>query len=836
MADKRKGAKQTAWQIQAASSSLLLETKPDLWDSGKKSGAESLDISYSGKSLFSRMAVYWRVRVWDLKGKESPWSSTAIFEMGFLSKSDWQADWIAATPPNSGEPSPCFRKMFTVTKTPVKARLYVTAHGVFETHINGRRVGDDYLTPGWTDYNKRLYYLVYDVTEHIQEGINIASAMLGNGWFAGRLGWGDQKHYYGERPSLLYQLEITYSDGFRELVCSGNGWKSKYGPIISSDIYDGETYDSRLAIKGWMEAGFNDSNWTPVELLKRSEALLVSKPNLPIRRQETLPALSISEPSPNIYIFDFGQNMVGWACVRIKGLMEGEFVKLRFGEMLNSDGTLYTANLRSAKATDIYIGDGSSDEVWEPRFTFHGFRYVELSGAAAKPVLTDVYGIVLHSEMEPIGSFECSDPAVNRLQKNILWGLKSNFLDVPTDCPQRDERLGWTGDAQVFIRTASFNRSVASFFEKWCADIRDAQFDTGVIPHVVPDVLRSKDTNIYDHGNGCAAWADAVVICPWMIYLCYADKKILEDNYDAMRHFVDWRERTAKEFIHSHSCFGDWLAIDLIHNNPGKTTTPRDLISTAYFARTAEIVANVAQIIGKKSDAQKYLVLHKKVKKAFVKEFVSVTGRIVGDTQTSYLLALGFNLLPANTRKYATKRLVDDIEKRGWHLSTGFVGTPLLAPVLSSIGRTDVAYRLLLQTTYPSWLYTVAQGATTMWERWNSWTKETSFGDVSMNSFNHYAYGAIGEWLYATVAGIDFDVNKPGYKHIILRPEPGGTLTSAKAELITRYGKVISAWKIDGKKIYYQFVIPPNTTATIVLKGKRPVFKEAGSYTIIVSR
>jgi alpha-L-rhamnosidase len=506
--------------------------------------------------------------------------------------------------------------------------------------------------------------------------------------------------------------------------------------------------------------------------------------------------------------------MVGWVRLKIRG-NKGQMVTIRHAEMLSADGTLYTANLGSAQCTDRYLCRGGGEEVYEPRFTFHGFRYVEVTGLSEKPLPSDVTGVVLHSDIPATGSFECSDPLVNRLQQNIVWSQKGNFLEVPTDCPQRNERLGWTGDAQLFTRTACFNRDVAAFFTKWCIDLADAQHEDGAFPHVAPDVIR-------DGGRGCAAWADAGVICPWTIYLCYGDKRILERHYSSMVKWVEWRVRNSKNLICSSACFGDWLAIDIAANSPGRSPTPSEVITTAYFAYTTAIVAKASGIIGRKADAAKYAGLAKRVKEAFNREFVSPNGRIAGDTQTAYLLALGFGLLSGKKQKRALEQLAGDIEGRKTHLSTGFVGTPLVAPVLSRHGRTDLAYKLLLQETYPSWLYTVLQGATTMWERWNSYTKEQGFGDASMNSFNHYAYGAIGEWMYNTVAGIELDESNPGYKHVIFRPTPGKGVTWAKGELMTRYGRVICSWKTQRGKLAVTVTLPANTSGTLFLPRQKP--------------
>ncbi len=821
--DERKGTRQTARRIIAASSPERLDAKPDLWDSGIIKSDQSLDIIYGGRALKSRARVFWRAQVWDHERNPSAWSNTAFFEMGLLRKTDWKASWIGR--PLEGhegsQPAPFLRREFNLKSGLSHARVYVTARGLFELRINGQRVGEDYFTPGWTDFNKRLPYRVYDVKEYLQPGANAIGAILGDGWYAGYLAWRNNRNLYGDQLSLCAQIEFEYFDGTSEKLITDSSWKTAFGPIIASDIYHGETYDARREIPGWDAAGFDDAAWAASSEFSPPKAIISACRNYPVRRQEEIHPIAQTEPRFGVHVFDLGQNMVGWARIKARG-SEGQRITIRYAEMLNSDGTLYTANLRSARCIDHYICRGGAEEVFEPRFTFHGFRYIELTGLSEKPSLQDVTGIVLHSEIPSTGFFSCSDDLINRLQSNILWGQKGNFLEVPTDCPQRDERLGWTGDAQVFIPTAAFNRDVAAFFTKWCIDLEDAQFKDGAFTHVAPNVL--------GNGRGAAAWADAGVICPWTIYRAYGDCAILARHYTAMLRWVEWRRKNSKNLICSSACFGDWLAII----PPGGNSTPRDLIATAYFARTTDIVAKIASRLGKKADAKKYAALARQVKDAFNREFVSTNGRIMGDSQTAYLLALGFDLLPTAKQAYALERLVTDLERNDWHLSTGFVGTPLLAPVLSRFGRTDIAYRLLLQKTYPSWLCPIIEGdATTMWERWNSFTKKDGFGNADMNSFNHYAYGAIGEWLYETVAGISPDTNAPGYKHSIIRPQPGEGLAWARGKLLTRYGVLACEWKIKKGRFSANVIIPPNTTATIILPGLKTQKVAAGMYSFV---
>ena len=804
--DARKGAAQSASQILAASSPEVLERdEADVWDSGKVVSDRSVHVAYAGPTLSSRQRVCWKVRTWDAQDVPSPWSEVAFWEMGLLERSEWVGSWITVTERDgeSSEPCPLLRREFEVSK-PVRAvRVYATALGVYELHLNGERIGDDYFTPGWTDYNARIPYQVYDVTENVRQGGNAIGAVLGDGWACGYLVWENNRSIWAKQPSLFAQLVIESSDGSAETIATDGNWRAATGPILESDIYNGETYDARLEMPGWDGPGFDESPWAPAQVVEGADVPLVAQRAPNVHAIQELTPVEMTEPTPGAYVFNLAQNMVGW--VRLKVRAEaGTKITLRFAEMLNDDGTLYTENLRAAKATDYYVCKGDGEEVYEPRFTFHGFQYVEIAGCPSKPNLDAITGVVLHSDTPPTGTFECSHDMVNKLQSNILWGQKGNFLEVPTDCPQRNERLGWMGDAQVFVRTACFNMDVAAFFTKWMIDVEDAQDEDGQFPDVAPKVTQ---------GKGVAAWADAGIICPWTVYLCYGDKRILERHYDAMAKWIAFMKDESRDLIRPDRGFGDWLAIDA--PNPGAAPTPKELIGSAYFAHCCLIMAKTARILGR--NPKEFDELSKGVTAAFNRQSVTPAGRVLGHTQTSYLLALAFDLLPDTLRPAAVEHLVNDIEKRGYHLSTGFVGTPLLATTLTRFGRTDVAYKLLLQDTYPSWFYPILNGATTMWERWNSYTKEHGFGDVGMNSFNHYAYGSIGEWLYATVAGIDVDPERPGYKHVIIRPEPGGELTWAKGELRSLYGRISSAWRIEGQTLHLDVTIPANTTATVLL-------------------
>ncbi|MGC8781143.1 MAG: family 78 glycoside hydrolase catalytic domain [Anaerolineae bacterium] len=827
----RRGERQTAYQIIAASSpEKLAGDEADVWDSGKVASAETCHVRYAGPTLASRQRVWWKVRVWDGDGEPSAWSEPAWWEMGLLARQEWIGRWIGGPlkgGPRSSCPAPFLRKGFRLEQEVRFARLYVTALGLYEVEINGQRVGRDIFTPGWTDYKKRVQYQVYDVTDLLQAGENAIGAILGDGWYCGNVAaFGRQ--LYGDRPRLLAQLEITLADGRTMTVATDDSWKVAYGPILEADLIMGEAYDARLEFPGWSTAGFDDGSWWPVQVFPDPGIELSPMRGQPVRRQEELKPIAAPRQFrgwvSSKWVFDLGQNMVGWVRIKVRG-PAGATVTLRFGEMLNPDGTLYTANLRTARATDYYTLKGDGEEVWEPRFTFHGFRYVELSGLPGEVTADAVTGVVVHSDAPLSGAFECSDPLVNQLQHNIQWGQKGNYLEVPTDCPQRDERLGWTGDAQVFIRTGIFNRDVAAFFTKWQRDLADAQSPEGAFPMVAPSVLGP---------DGGPAWADAGIICPWTVYQCYGDTALLAEHYDSLARFIAYLEQTSQDYIRSYEGypgfpgFGDWLALDGSGLTDGGTR--KDLIGTAFFAYSARLMGRIAAALGKAAVAERYAQLFENVRAAFQKRFVTPAGLVAGATQTSYVLALHFDLLPPALRPVAVDQIVRDIRRRNNHLSTGFVGASYLPFVLSEGGRLDVAYELLFQKTWPSWLYAVTQGATTIWERWDGWTHDKGFQDVGMNSFNHYAYGAIGEWLYRVVAGLDLDPDRPGYAHIVIRPHPGGGLTHARAAYDSIRGKIVSGWRVADGLLTLEVTVPANTTATVYMPTADPgqVTEEGG--------
>lgn len=817
LASTERSVVQTSYEIRVAGSEGDLTERELLWDSGKQSSNASIQVEYGGPALESSKVYYWQVRVADNHEHLSEWSKAARWEMGLLEPTDWTAKWIT---PNliedetKSNPAPYLRREFSISKKVESARLYATAMGLYEMSLNGKRVGEEYFAPGWTSYDFRYQYQTYDVTDSLKSGANCIAAILGDGWFRGRLAWEPKKlrNRYGKKLALLAQLVITYKDGTQQIVASDGQWKSARGPILASDIYDGETYDARLEQPGWNEAGFTNKDWQSVTVMGPPKAKLVAPAGPAVEAIEEIAPVKVLKTPAGDTVLDMGQNMVGWLRFHVAA-PAGTIITLRHAEVLDKDGNFYTANLRSAKQTVRYTTKGQGTETYQPHFTFQGFRYVAVRGWPGEVNPRDFMGVVVHSAIPRTGSFETSNPLLNQLQHNIIWGQKGNFVDVPTDCPQRDERLGWTGDAQVFARTASFNHDIAAFYTKWLKDIALDQEDDGAVPFVIPNVL-SHETRKGEAAS--AGWADVAVVVPWVVYQSYGDRRVLEEQYPSMKAWVEYMRRQAGEkYIWSKGdSFGDWLAFATTHADYPGATTDKDLIQTAYFARSTALLAKTAEVLGKKEDAGEYNSLEEKINAAFQKEFVTPNGRLSSNTQTAYALALAFELLPQEQRAQAAARLAADVRKFG-HLTTGFLGTPLLCQVLSDYGYLDIAYMLLNRTQYPSWLYPVTKGATTIWERWDGIKPDGSFQDPDMNSFNHYAYGAIGEWMYRVVAGIELDERRPGYKRILIQPQPGGGLTYAKASVESMYGRVESDWKIADGKFTLTVEVPPNTTATV---------------------
>ncbi|MEN6333420.1 MAG: family 78 glycoside hydrolase catalytic domain, partial [Phycisphaerales bacterium] len=721
-------------------------------------------------------------------------------------------------------PAQFLRKEFSVEKPVKHATVYASALGNYELSLNGQPVGDAYFAPGWTDYNTRVYYNTFDVTDQLTKGFNTLAGILGDGWYSGHIGWGRLRDHYGANTRFAAQLQIEYADGSTETIVTDKTWVAATGPILEGDFLMGETYDARKEMPGWNTADFNDAAWKPVDVTEKIDAKIESYPGVPVRKFQEIEPVKMTEATDGVWIYNMGTNFAGFVRLRVRDAQPGQKIVLRFAERLNPDGTIYTTNLRGARAIDTYICKGDGIEVWKPRFTFHGFQYVELTGYPGKPDLGDVTGIELTSATPVVGRFACSDPMANTLYHNVCQTQRANFIDIPTDCPQRDERLGWMGDAQIYVRTATFNTDVAAFFTKWAVDVEDAQLENGGFSDVSPRKVAE--------GGGTAAWGDAGVICPWTIYKVYGDTRILAERYDSMQKWIEYCKGTTKgTLLRPAEGYGDWLSI--------RADTPKDVLATAYFAQSTRLVAEIAGVLGKEDDAKKYQQLFEDIRKAFNAAYVSADGRIKGDTQTVYVLALAFDLLPEPMREPAAKRLVDNISSRQWHLSTGFVGTKDLMATLNAIGQTDVAYHLFHNETFPSWGFSIQHGATSIWERWDGWTPEKGFQDPGMNSFAHYSFGAVCEWMFRTIGGIDTE--GPAYKNIVIRPIPGGRLSWARTSYDSIQGKIATAWKIDGDSLKLDVTVPANTTATVyipaadaagVREGKKPAAQAEGVQSI----
>lgn len=825
LASERRGARQVACRIRVASTPEKLAAGfADRWDTGRIEGDATTHIAYAGTPLRSRDVCHWDVEVWDETGAAVR-SSPACWTMGLLAPADWSARWIAADPeiiardPQAVAPTlivpgtpAVFRREFELPCAVARATVYATARGLFSLTANTRPVSADLFAPEWTDYEKRIHYRAYDVTELLVHGRNILDATLGDGWWTGYVGWQETRGRYGSlENSLLVQLELELADGTRLTLGTDSSWHCATGPILSSDFQMGETYDARRSPRDWL----------PAREVAAPAAPLVAQRSEPVRVTETLAPVSHTEVGSDVHLYDLGQNIAGYVRLKVEA-PAGTRVQLRHGERLNADGTLYTANLRRAKATDVYVCRGGGVEIFEPHFTFHGFQYIELTGLPGAPLPDAVTGCVIHSATPPAGRFECSHPGVNRLWLNGLWSQKDNFLSVPTDCPQRDERLGWMGDAQVFCRTAMCNMDVAAFFTKWLIDVEDAQTPEGVFPDVAPRLR--EDINFVGLGNlgGAAAWADAGIIIPHTLWRVYGDLRVVERHWGAMVRWLDWIERHNPDGLRFNKLannYGDWLCIPS-DTSFGTHSPMKNLLATAYWADDAAKMARMARALGREAEAARFQAMFERVRAAFQKQWLLADGQLAVETQTAYLLALAFDLLPAEIRARAAERLVANIRELGWHLSTGFVGISHLNPILTLTGHADVAYRLLLQEGYPSWLFPVMQGATTIWERWDSWTIAGGFHKDGMNSFNHYSLGSVGEWLFRHVAGIELDPEVSGYKHFVLQPHLGAGLSHANARYRTLHGEIVSEWKLEGERLTWIILIPANTSARVCIPSE----------------
>ncbi|WP_116953013.1 family 78 glycoside hydrolase catalytic domain [Jiangella endophytica] len=782
--------------------------------------AEQVLVPWPDDPLTSRERVSVRVRLHGDDGSTTGWSAPTTLEAGLLEPADWTAVPVGGAwdeEPESDDRRPSLvRREFTAGDGLVAARLYATAHGLYEAELNGRRVGDDALSPGWTVYPEHLRYYTYDVTALLRPGRNALGAWLGDGWYRGRLGWnGGFRNLYGTDLSFLAQLELTYADGRVETIATDAGWRAAPSPILRAGNYDGEDYDARAEQAGWSEPGFDDAGWTPVAVRERDVTTLKAPTGPPVRCTEELrPAAVLTTPSGR-RVLDFGQNLVGRIRIRVTGPAGGT-VTLRTAEVLQ-DGELYARPLRGARSTDRYTLAGRPDgEEWEPRFTFHGFRYAEVSGwpgdlddaVAAGAVVARVY----HTDVERTGWFECSDPLVNRLHENVVWSMRGNLVDIPTDCPQRDERVGWTGDIQVFGPTAAFLYDVSGTLAGWLRDVEREQLPDGTVPWYVPVIPAKKTWTPIRPG---AAWGDVATFLPWTLYERYGDAGVAADQFESARRWVDLVERLAgpDHLWDDGFQLGDWLDPAAPPDDPADARTDRHLVATAYFAASARRVSWLAGVLGRDAERDRYAALADAVDAAFAAAYVGPDGRMTSDAQTAYALGLRFGLVPDDLRAAAGRRLGELVRADGNRIATGFVGTPLVSDALTDAGELDTAYDLLLQRECPSWLYPVTQGATTIWERWDSLLPDGTVNPGTMTSFNHYALGAVADWLHRTVAGLA--PAEPGYRRVRFRPRPGGGLTSARARHRSPYGEVAIEWRVEAGELVVTTQLPVGTTGVL---------------------
>jgi alpha-L-rhamnosidase len=791
---------QRAYQILVATSPEKLDADVgDRWDSGPVASDRSNQIEYRGSSLPSRTRCYWKVRVWDANNAVSAWSRRASFELGLLSPADWTARWIAE--PAVTARSPLLRKAFAVGKPVRRARVYATALGVYELHLNGQRVGQDYLTPGWTAYAKRLEYQTYDVTGLIVSGRNALGAILGDGWYAGR---GPIRTPVSDTSrSVRVQLEIEYADGTVERVNSDASWRAwTAGPVQSSSIYDGERYDARKELPGWSTGGFDDSSWARARDVSTYGGTLVAS-TFPVRVMQDQAPVAITSPAAGTYLFDLGQNIVGWARLRLQG-KAGTAVHLRFAEALNPDGTLYTKNLRGAAQTDTYILRGTGHtEVFEPHFTYHGFRYVEVTGFPGTPARNAITGRVVYAALETTGTLTTSSAPLNRLYQNIVWSQRGNFYSVPTTGPQRDERMGATGDGQVFAATAALNMDVSAYFTKWSQDIEDGQDSSGAYGVTAPVGSRPLPPS--------SAWQEAGVIIPWTVYQSYGDTRIIDRRWISMVRFIAYlQSRAVSNLLPADtSIYGDWL------NRGGEV--PREVVANAYYGYSARLMAEMARATGRTTEADRYDTLFHDIRDAFTRAYATEDGQVLSGAQGAYAMAIAMDMLPEGRVAGAANYLLSDIRTRGNHVTAGIIGTKDLHKALTRAGQASVAYDVISQREDFSGISSIRNGATTIWEHWDGWTPDSGFSDPDMNSFNHYSFGAMGEWMYNTIAGIGGDPQQPGYKGIVIHPQPGGGLTAARGEYQSILGPIVSDWNINRSRFSLNIAIPANTTATVYI-------------------
>lgn len=807
------------------------EIKDIVWDSGIVSSDQSVLVPYEGPELKECTRYYYSVKISDNEKEESDWSEVQFFETGFFRENPWEGVFITADKdpdPEYDPAAPLFRKPFSLRPGIAWARLYVSGLGLFECYLNGQKVSDDVLAPGWTAYKKRVQYRVYDVADMLREGENALGAMVGVGWYKGTYGWGDKAiNMYGDRTGILMQLEIRYADGTEETVVTDTSWKTTKGPILKSEIYDGEIYDATKEETGWDQPGFDDAAWAPVYELPVDMNTVVPTDGVPLKVIGTREPEQLIVTPKGETVFDFGQNITGWVEFSVSG-KKGDQVIIKHAEILDADCNFYTENLREADAMIKYTLKGDGVETFRPHFTFMGFRFIQIVEYPGEIKLENFHGRLISSENEVTGKVECSNPLVSKLYENILWSQRGCFLDIPLDDPNRDERGGWLGDTHFFIKTSLYNMDCSAFYAKWFKEIAADQREDGGIPYWSPTFPRVNQETYNSHG-----WSDGAVQMPWQAYLFSGDQKILKDMYPVMKGWVDYIHSQARDgvFWDSGQHFGDWLGLDA-REGSYVGSTPHDLISTCYYASDAKVVAKAAEILGYEEDAKNYAALFEDIVKAFNDEYLTPAGRIASDNQTSQILPMEFGMLNEKQQKMAIDKLSDLLYRVppaaeeyfesykyeiDCKLKTGFIGIGYLLNVLSDNGRNDLAYALIEREEYPSWLYQIKKGATTVWEHMDGIKPDGSLWSAGMNSMNQFTTGSFGSWLYRVMCGIRYDELNPGFRNAILHAIPGGNITWAKGEYTGEYGKIESGWKLEDGKVVYEVTIPANSTATVIL-------------------
>jgi len=770
--------KQSAYQILVATQvERLRQGQGDEWDSGKIASENSIQVVYAGKGLESGHTYYWKVRYWDKQGNASPYSSVAQFEMGLLTGEEWKGEWIGGA--NQ------LRTEFSLSSPALRARAYICGVGYYELRVNGRKVGDNVLDPAWTTYDKRLLYTTYEVTPLLRSGKNALGVLLGNGW-------------YGSK-ALLLQMNVELAGGKHLSVVSSPAWKVKGGPITSDGVWEGETYDARLETVGWDGPGFEDSAWTAAEVAKNPGGTISAQMMPPIQIVDSLVPVAMTNPKPGVYVYDMGQNMSGWVRLRASG-PRGSVVTLRFSELIYDSGMINRANIRGAKSRDIYVLKGEGIEEYEPRFTYHGFRYVEVTGYPGTPSLDSVRGRSVHTAVETTGSFAASKPILNQVQKLIRWSQLTNLFSVPTDCDQRDERQGWMGDAHVTAEEAMLNFDMPAFYTNFVRDIHDIQGSDGTVTDTVP--------HRYGRRPADPAWGTAYPLLCWYMWEQYSDRRILEENYEGLKRYVEFLRSRAVENVLSYFYYGDWVAVQ---------PTPGALTSDAYYYYDTEILSKIAQLLGKSDDAQSYSQLAGQIKDAFNRKFLDPnTGDYANGSQTANAMALFLDLVPKDRRDDVIRNLQNDIVyTHNTHVTAGFIGIKYLLPLLTSIGRSDLAYELATQTTYPSWGYMLERGATTLWEIWQEKT------GPSMNSHDHAMLGSVGAWYYQALAGINLGSDGAGYRHLRIEPQVVEDLTWVSATVETIRGRVSSSWTHSPGVTTLEVTIPVGSDARVVIPTER---------------